>query len=58
MAQPEQGLQRIGAAQLHINPAHTHVYLGRHFQQLEPHAPDRGLRQFRPGQAQGSHSLQ
>ena len=35
MAQPEQGLQRIGAAQLHIDPAHAHAHLGRHFQKLQ-----------------------
>ena len=43
MAQPEQGLQRIGAAQLHINSPHTQADLRRHFQQFEPHTADRGF---------------
>src|SRR5438874_633871 len=40
VTEPKQLLKRIGAAQLHIDPTHTHTHLRCELQQLQTHAPN------------------
>ena len=41
LTNPEEVLEGIGAAQLHIHPAYAHTHDRRHFQQFQPDAARR-----------------
>lgn len=42
MAESKEILPRIGAVQLHIDPAHAYLHLRRHLQELQAHTSRRG----------------